>query len=71
MIPLVILIVIQAVRTKMPQEVREHHTLSENHAGEDILNVFEEFKQYILPYGSGNIHPGFFGWVQGGKILSL
>jgi aromatic-L-amino-acid/L-tryptophan decarboxylase len=50
----------------MPDEVREHHKQDVCHEGEDIKNVIEEFKQYILPYGSGNTHPGFMGWVQGG-----
>ena len=31
----------------------------------DLAEVYESFKSDILPYGSGNIHPGFMGWVQG------
>ena len=31
-----------------------------------IDGVYDTFKEAILPYGSGNIHPGFMGWVQGG-----
>jgi len=27
--------------------------------------VYREFAETILPYGSGNTHPRFFGWVQG------
>jgi aromatic-L-amino-acid decarboxylase len=27
--------------------------------------VYREFVETILPYSSGNIHPRFFGWVQG------
>ncbi|MDE2481999.1 MAG: cytochrome D ubiquinol oxidase subunit I [bacterium] len=27
--------------------------------------VYDEFAQSIMPYHSGNIHPRFFGWVQG------
>ena len=34
--------------------------------GEDIAQVYQTFKDAVLPYGSGNIHPGFMGWVQGG-----
>lgn len=33
--------------------------------GEDIAGVYATFKDAVLPYGSGNIHPGFMGWVQG------
>ncbi len=32
----------------------------------DLADVHAIFRQNILPYGSGNIHPGFMGWVQGG-----
>ena len=28
------------------------------------------FKDTILPYGSGNTHPGFMGWVQGGGTVA-
>jgi aromatic-L-amino-acid decarboxylase len=28
--------------------------------------VYDAFRELVLPYGGGNIHPGFFGWVQGG-----
>ncbi len=27
--------------------------------------VYEQFRQHVLPYGNGNWHPRFFGWVQG------
>lgn len=27
--------------------------------------VCRQFRKHILPFGSGNIHPGFMGWVQG------
>lgn len=30
-----------------------------------LPQVYEQFVQSILPYNSGNIHPRFFGWVQG------
>ena len=33
--------------------------------GEALDSVLEEFERTILPYGGGNIHPGFMGWVQG------
>ncbi|HCT56116.1 MAG TPA: amino acid decarboxylase [Gemmatimonas aurantiaca] len=27
--------------------------------------VYERFRTHVLPYGNGNWHPRFFGWVQG------
>ncbi|MEO7730402.1 MAG: pyridoxal-dependent decarboxylase [Kofleriaceae bacterium] len=31
-----------------------------------LAEVHAEFRARILPYGSGNTHPRFLGWVQGG-----
>jgi aromatic-L-amino-acid decarboxylase len=31
----------------------------------DPALVYDEFRQYILPYPTGNIHPRFWGWVMG------
>jgi aromatic-L-amino-acid decarboxylase len=28
--------------------------------------VYREFSDFILPYATGNVHPGFMGWVHGG-----
>jgi len=32
----------------------------------DPAQVYDEFRQRILPFAAGNVHPGFMGWVQGG-----
>ncbi|MEZ2222494.1 aspartate aminotransferase family protein [Rhizobium sp. RCC_161_2] len=32
----------------------------------ELADVHAVFRDSILPYGSGNIHSGFMGWVQGG-----
>ena len=34
-------------------------------AGRDLAKVYEDFKEHVLPYPTGNIHPGFWGWVLG------
>jgi aromatic-L-amino-acid/L-tryptophan decarboxylase len=31
-----------------------------------LAQVHQQFMQDILPYGVGNAHPGFMGWVHGG-----
>ncbi len=31
----------------------------------DAAQVYENFKTNILPYPNGNLHPRFWGWVQG------
>jgi glutamate/tyrosine decarboxylase-like PLP-dependent enzyme len=32
----------------------------------DLAEVHDQFQRLILPHGSGNAHPRFMGWVQGG-----
>jgi aromatic-L-amino-acid decarboxylase len=36
----------------------------------DLAAVYGIFRDHILPYGSGNIHPGFMGWAQGGGTVT-
>jgi glutamate/tyrosine decarboxylase-like PLP-dependent enzyme len=31
----------------------------------DAQEVYQNFKENILPYPNGNLHPRFWGWVQG------
>jgi len=33
--------------------------------GQSAESVYEEFRRYVMPYPNGNLHPRFFGWVQG------
>jgi glutamate/tyrosine decarboxylase-like PLP-dependent enzyme len=32
----------------------------------DLAEVYREFSDTIAPYATGNVHPGFMGWVHGG-----
>jgi glutamate/tyrosine decarboxylase-like PLP-dependent enzyme len=32
----------------------------------DLGEVYREFTDLVVPYATGNIHPGFMGWVHGG-----
>jgi glutamate/tyrosine decarboxylase-like PLP-dependent enzyme len=32
----------------------------------DLAAVHDEFMRDILPFATGNVHPGFMGWVHGG-----
>lgn len=34
--------------------------------------IYERFREWVLPYPKGNIHPRFFSWVQGnGTLLGM
>jgi aromatic-L-amino-acid decarboxylase len=32
----------------------------------NLGDVYAEFTEFIAPYATGNVHPGFMGWVHGG-----
>lgn len=34
--------------------------------GQPLEALLDDFRQRLLPYGNGNTHPSFFGWVHGG-----
>jgi aromatic-L-amino-acid decarboxylase len=50
----------------MPEAVRASFREDLPAAPADLASVYREFSEKILPYSSGNAHPGFMGWVQGG-----
>jgi glutamate/tyrosine decarboxylase-like PLP-dependent enzyme len=54
----------------IPAEVREEFRAALPSRPTDIAAVYGEFTQLILPFSSGNVHPAFMGWVQGGGSVT-
>ncbi|GAA4011819.1 pyridoxal phosphate-dependent decarboxylase family protein [Actimicrobium antarcticum] len=50
----------------IPQAQREHFTVPLPQTESTMAQAHARFMESVLPYGPGNTHPGFFGWVQGG-----
>ncbi|MBB3018740.1 glutamate/tyrosine decarboxylase-like PLP-dependent enzyme [Microvirga lupini] len=50
----------------IPGEVRDHFKSPVPVAENDLAVVYDEFLKNILPFSTGNVHPGFMGWVHGG-----
>jgi len=50
----------------IPDEVRSRFSGDLPEAPSDLAAVHRQFMQYILPFATGNVHPGFMGWVHGG-----
>jgi len=50
---------------EVPDAVRARLRESLPREPKPLEDVYREFVELILPYGSGNIHPRFFGWAQG------
>jgi glutamate/tyrosine decarboxylase-like PLP-dependent enzyme len=50
----------------IPEEVRARLRTGLPSGPSDPGDVYREFTDLILPYATGNVHPGFMGWVHGG-----
>jgi len=50
----------------IPDEVRTGFRGDLPAAPSGLADVHDEFMRYILPFATGNVHPGFMGWVHGG-----
>ncbi len=49
----------------LPARARKVLTEPLPRASSDLANVYETFRESVLPYPTGNIHPRFWGWVMG------
>ena len=50
----------------IPDEVRAAARADVPHEATDLAEVYREFSEHVAPYATGNVHPGFMGWVHGG-----
>jgi glutamate/tyrosine decarboxylase-like PLP-dependent enzyme len=55
----------QPVWRPIPQTVRDRFQNPVPSAPTPLEVIHQDFLDSILPYGGGNLHPGFMGWVQG------
>ena len=54
----------------IPEETKKKFKTSLPKEGQSLNKIYQEFQQNILPYNNGNIHPRFWGWVQGNGTLT-
>lgn len=50
----------------IPDEVRARFRTELPRQPSGLGEVYREFADFIAPYATGNVHPGFMGWVHGG-----
>jgi aromatic-L-amino-acid decarboxylase len=56
----------------IPPEVKAQFTAPVPWEAQDPAAIYQEFKQFILPYPLGNIHPRFWGWLFGtGTVMGM
>jgi aromatic-L-amino-acid/L-tryptophan decarboxylase len=56
----------QPVWRPIPDEVRARFRAEIPRAPTELGEIYREYSQLIAPYATGNVHPGFMGWVHGG-----
>jgi len=56
----------QPVWRPIPDDVRARFRAGLPHQASDLGEVYREFREFIAPYATGNVHPAFMGWVHGG-----
>jgi len=56
----------QPVWRPIPDAVRARFREALPRVPSDLNDVYREFSDNIAPYATGNVHPGFMGWVHGG-----
>ena len=54
------------VWSPIPDEVRARFRGQLPGAPTALDEVYREFTDFVVPYATGNVHPGFMGWVHGG-----
>ncbi|HXH46906.1 MAG TPA: aspartate aminotransferase family protein [Bradyrhizobium sp.] len=50
----------------IPDEARAAFRAEVPREASDLGEVYREFSEHVAPYATGNVHPGFMGWVHGG-----
>ena len=50
----------------IPDEVRAAIRSDVPREASDLAEVYRQFSEHVAPYATGNVHPGFMGWVHGG-----
>ncbi|UWU90498.1 aspartate aminotransferase family protein [Bradyrhizobium sp. CB1015] len=50
----------------IPDDVRAAFRADVPREASDLAEVYREYSEHVAPYATGNVHPGFMGWVHGG-----
>jgi glutamate/tyrosine decarboxylase-like PLP-dependent enzyme len=58
----------EPVWRQMPDEVRARLSAPLPREGRGLGAAYETFRRDVLPYRYGNIHPRFYGWVNGSAL---
>jgi aromatic-L-amino-acid/L-tryptophan decarboxylase len=59
----------QPVWRPIPDEVRARFRSQIPREASELGEIYREYTEFIAPYATGNVHPGFMGWVHGGGTV--
>jgi aromatic-L-amino-acid/L-tryptophan decarboxylase len=59
----------QPVWRPIPDEVRARFRSQIPREASELGEIHREYTDFIAPYATGNVHPGFMGWVHGGGTV--
>ncbi len=54
------------VWSPIPADVRARFRAELPRGPSSVADVYRDFTECVVPYATGNVHPGFMGWVHGG-----
>jgi len=54
----------------IPNSVRSHFRGAIPRSQGALADVYDVFSRFVVPYATGNVHPGFMGWVHGGGTVT-
>ena len=58
--------------TPVPEKVKKDFTTAAPRAGQGASTVYQEFKEKVLPYPMGTVHPKFWAWYMGnGSLMGM
>ena len=58
--------------TPVPDELKKDFTSAAPRAGKGASTVYQEFKEKVLPYPMGTVHPKFWAWYMGnGSLMGM
>ena len=52
-----------------PDHIRASFRSDVPRTASGLDQVYREFSETVAPYATGNVHPGFMGWVHGGGTV--
>ncbi len=54
----------------LPPSVHQFYKTPLNEEPIDLRTLYDQFKEFVLPFAKGSVHPRFWGWVEGSGSIA-